>query len=101
MRQASQGVNPEIQNGRQMSALVRIPDSSRTLRQFRKCATGGLMHRHKLDLYSITSVAVANSVDGTVRPSVLALFMFMTMSNLVGCSTGRSDGFAPLISRST
>ena len=35
------------------------------------------MHRRKLHLYSITSVAVANSVGGTVRPSVLALFMFM------------------------
>ena len=28
-------MNPQIQNGRQMSALVRIPDSSRTLRHFR------------------------------------------------------------------
>ena len=33
---------------------------------------------------------------GTSRPSALAVFMLMTSSNLVGCSTGRSAGFAPL-----
>jgi hypothetical protein len=31
-----------------------------------------------------------------VRPSALAVFVLMTSSNLVGCSMGRSAGFAPL-----
>jgi hypothetical protein len=31
-----------------------------------------------------------------VRPSALAVFMLITSSNLVGCSTGRSAGLVPL-----
>ena len=46
--------------------------------------------------YSITSLARTSNDGGTVRPSALAVFMLMTTSNLVGCSTGRSAGFAPL-----
>src|SRR5262245_40401706 len=46
-------------------------------------------------LHSITSSARASSVEGTVRPMILAVVRFMTKSNLVGCSTGRSAGFAP------
>src|SRR5258705_13891054 len=45
--------------------------------------------------YSITSSAWASSDDGTVRPSALAVLRLMTSSNLVGRSTGRSDGRAP------
>jgi len=45
--------------------------------------------------YSITSVACATSVVGTVMPSALAVLRFITSSNLVGCCTGRSAGFAP------
>ena len=45
--------------------------------------------------YSITWSARSSSVCGMVRPSALAVFMLMTNSNLVGCSTGRSPGFAP------
>src|SRR5439155_9592819 len=33
---------------------------------------------------------------GIVMPSALAAFMLITNSNLVGCSIGRSAGFAPL-----
>src|SRR5262249_59888466 len=47
-------------------------------------------------LYSITSSARTSSVDGTLRPSALAVLRLMTSSNLVGCSTGSSEGFAPL-----
>src|SRR5262249_53679677 len=46
--------------------------------------------------HSITSSARASSVGGTSRPSVLAVFRLITSSNLVGCCTGRSAGFAPL-----
>jgi|GraSoi2013_115cm_1033766.scaffolds.fasta_scaffold16238_2 hypothetical protein len=45
--------------------------------------------------HSITSSARASSVGGTSMPSAFAAFMLMISSNLVGCSTGRSAGFAP------
>jgi hypothetical protein len=35
------------------------------------------------------------SVGGTSRPSAFATIRLTTRSNLVGCSTGRSAGFAP------
>ena len=46
--------------------------------------------------YSITSSARARSVGGTSKPSALAVWALMTISNLVGCWTGRSAGLAPL-----
>jgi hypothetical protein len=45
--------------------------------------------------YSIKSSARASNAGGTVIPSALAVLMLITNSNLVGCSTGRSAGFAP------
>ena len=45
--------------------------------------------------YSITSSARADKPGGTSMPSALAVVRLMTSSNLVGCSTGRSAGFAP------
>src|SRR6516164_11301637 len=47
-------------------------------------------------LHSITSSARANRVDGTWRPSALAVLRLITSSILVGCSTGSSPGLAPL-----
>ena len=49
----------------------------------------------------MTSVAMACSVNGTVRPSALAVLRFTTISNFVGNCTGRSPGFAPRRMRST
>src|SRR5262249_535762 len=46
--------------------------------------------------HSITSLARRRDDSGIVRPSALAVVRLMTSSNLVGCSTGRSAGFAPL-----
>jgi Transposase len=46
--------------------------------------------------YWITSSARASTAGGIVRPRALAVFRLMTSSNFVGCSTGRSLGFAPL-----
>ena len=51
--------------------------------------------------HSITSSAIASTPGGMVRPSTLAVFKLMTSSNLVGKSTGRSPGFAPLMILST
>src|SRR5262249_2811229 len=46
--------------------------------------------------HSITSSAVICMISGTVRPSALAVLRLITSSNLVGCTTGRAAGFAPL-----
>src|SRR5262249_40251525 len=45
--------------------------------------------------HSITSSARAMTVAGICRPSAFATLRLITSSNLVGCSTGRSAGFAP------
>ena len=45
--------------------------------------------------YSITSSARARNDSGIVSPIALAVVRLMTTSNLVGCSTGISPGFAP------
>ena len=45
--------------------------------------------------HSITLSVRASSVGETSRPSALAVIRLMTKSNLVGCSTGISPGFAP------
>ena len=51
---------------------------------------------HRISSYSITSSASASSVGGTSMPSVRAVCRLITSSNLVGCMTGRSEGFSPL-----
>src|SRR5262249_38178253 len=43
--------------------------------------------------HSITSLALASKVAGTVMPSILAICALMTNSNLVDCTTGKSAGF--------
>src|ERR1700756_4688637 len=57
---------------------------------------------HRLDrtsfawrTHSITLSVRASSVGETSSPSALAVIRLMTRSNLVGCSTGMSPGFAP------
>ena len=45
--------------------------------------------------HSITSSARVRSDSGMVSPSALAVVRLITSSNLVGCSTGKSPGFAP------
>src|SRR4029450_1043760 len=47
-------------------------------------------------LYSMTWSARPSTDGGIVRPRTLAVLRLITSSNLVGCSTGRSAGFAPL-----
>jgi hypothetical protein len=79
-----------------MSALVRIPDSSRTLRHFRSEPNSEVTKG-----YSITSSARASSDVGSSRSSAFAVFRLTTSSYQVGAWTGRSAGFAPLRIRST
>src|SRR5262245_54940458 len=54
-----------------------------------------------LIVYSITWSVRASSDGGIVRPRAFAVLRLITSSNLVGCSTGRSPGLAPLRIRST
>jgi Resolvase, N terminal domain len=49
-----------------------------------------------ISAYSITSSAAVSSAGERESPSVLAVFRFITSSNLVGCCIGNSAGFAPL-----
>ena len=51
--------------------------------------------------YSITSSARASSDGGMVSAMALAVLRLMTNSSLVGCSTGKSAGLAPLRTLST
>src|SRR5450759_1725239 len=46
--------------------------------------------------YSITLSARSRIDSGNLIPSAFAALMFITNSNLVGCSMGRSAGLAPL-----
>jgi hypothetical protein len=55
----------------------------------------------KAAFYSITSSALTSSDGGIVRPNVFAVRWLTTVSNFVGCSIGKSAGFAPLRMRST
>src|SRR5262245_37420105 len=60
----------------------------------RRCAAE---HSDELaPLHSITSSAMASTVCGTSRPSAFAALRLIANSNLVGCTTGRSAGRAPL-----
>ena len=52
-------------------------------------------------VHSITRSALINNACGIFSPSAFAVLPLMTNSILVGCSTGRSAGFAPLKIRST
>ena len=55
--------------------------------------------RRRWSTYSISSSARARSEAGTVIPIAFALLRLTTRLNLVGCCTGRSPGFSPLLSR--
>jgi hypothetical protein len=55
----------------------------------------------KNNAYSITSSARKRIAVGRSIPIALAVFRFTTISNLVGCSIGKSAGLAPRAIRST
>src|SRR5215217_4599309 len=81
-------------------AARQLPDQSTTL-WVESSSTSDSRLRGALPLgdivpvYSINSSARASSVGGTSIPSALAVFILKTKSKWVGCSTGRSAGFAP------
>jgi hypothetical protein len=49
----------------------------------------------RTNTHSITSSAIEVIKGGIVKPSAFAVFPLIKNSNLVGCSTGKSDGLAP------
>jgi len=70
-------------------------DLQRTAGPYR-CANFG-----SSDAHSMTSSVRIMTVGGTVKFESLAVLRLTTSSNLVGCSTGMSAGFAPFRMRST
>src|SRR5215471_12462051 len=71
-------------------APVIVAKLNRLSRDVRFVPKADILHCRIERRYSITSSAIASTPGGMVRPSALAVFEFMTSSNLVGCSTGRS-----------
>jgi hypothetical protein len=49
-----------------------------------------------VDLYSISSSASDSTDGGIAKPAALAVVRFMTSSNFVGSTTGRSATFVPV-----
>jgi len=66
-----------------------------TLSNIPPCALTRLMHWSKQHRYSMTSSARKRSDCGMVSPIAFAVLRLITSSNFVGCSTGKSSGFAP------
>ena len=87
-----------LEHLRSMSALPPIADIVEHDRHVRFVPKADMQQRRR---YSITWSASNCIEDGTLRPNALAVFILMTSSNLVGCSTGRSAGFAPFSILST
>jgi hypothetical protein len=81
---------------RVMSVHQPITDSCRTSRQFAFGPFPDQVHRSKTDRYSITSSASDSKLSESFSPSALAVLRLIAISNLVGCNTGISAGFAPL-----
>src|SRR5262249_32931919 len=79
------------------------PDALALLRARRERPRGRRAAEQRYELaaldpraHSMTSSARASSLSGIWRPSDLAVVVLMISWNLVGCSTGRSAGLAPL-----
>jgi hypothetical protein len=76
-----------------------FPVRQRTRKFFGAIGTSHLCHEESLaanlTAYSITSSAVMSSVVGIVRPRAFAVLRLTVNLRIVGCSTGKSAGFAP------
>lgn len=82
---------------RQNPHQIEIVDNmSAFIRELGFPVTGGARGTTASRYYSITSSACASTRGGIVTPSTLAVLRLITISNFVGCWTGRSPGFSPL-----
>src|SRR6516165_10212314 len=79
-----------------MSALPPKADIGQCDCDVRIVPKADILRRSEECRYSITSSAATSKVAGTVKPIAFADFRLTTSSNLLGRSTGRSAGFAPL-----
>jgi len=79
-----------------MSAIPPKADIAKRDCHVRFVPEADVSSRSKATVYSITSSARSKVDVGTDTPIALAVFKLSANSKLVGCSTGRSDGFAPL-----
>src|SRR5262249_42420754 len=79
-------------------AVEEANDRHRLLRARRErpCRRAAEQRDELAPLHSIPWWARGSSVGGTSMASALAVERLMTMSNWVGCTTGRSLGFSPL-----
>src|SRR5262249_15328506 len=86
--------DPEIANAYPLIRLGKRHAKRRSLRPCRRAAE----QRDELATlhHSITSSARCWRIQGTSRPSALAVLRLITRSYLVGACTGRSAGFSPL-----
>src|SRR5262245_54526409 len=66
---------------------IQLREQSRKL-GLAECAINDQSAPQQDSRYSITSSARLSSEDGSGRPRALAVVMFTSRSNLVGCSTG-------------
>ena len=78
-----------------MSAIPPKADIAKRDCHVRFVPEADVSSRSKATVYSITSSARSKVDVGTDTPIALAVFKLSANSKLVGCSTGRSDGFAP------
>src|SRR5262249_12140965 len=76
-------------DARQLCRRLRFPERGRQYGD--RASEKRTPARHRM-----TSSARASTDGGMVRPSAFAVLRLITSSNFVGCSTGRSLGFAPL-----
>ena len=85
------------------SFATQSSESDRRMRchEMTPCATFGLAHRSKQAHHSMSWSARRRKGSEIVSPSAFAVLRLITSSNLVGCWTGNSPGFAPLRMRST
>jgi hypothetical protein len=75
--------------------MMRVNRQTRVAKILQRRSKGGCV------THSITSSALTNSDGGMSRPSAFAVVKLITSSNLLGCCTGRLEGWAPLRMRST
>ena len=85
-------------NATAMSALPPKADIAESCCHVRFVPKADILHCGR-DCYSITSSARCWRLNGTDRPSALAVFRLMTVSYLFGACTGRSGCDAGLIAR--
>ena len=74
----------------------RVQAGAETIASLARTAPGRFSAASRGPRHSTILSARSRSSGGTVSPIALAVFRLMTSSIVVGCSTGRSEGFAPL-----